>query len=749
MTVHSVQLVLILSAVVCMGAAGLVRRKRRGVPGARRLIYLLSALAWWALTAAAGRASSTLETKLLWAQLEYLGVEAVPLLWFVFTLRFTGRDRWLTPARLTLLAAVPAIVVGLAWTNAWHGLLWRSTVIVDVGGHPMLRVAYGPAGWLNVILAYGLMLSGVINVVAAFWNTPGFYTPQVAVLLLSAVAPWVANALYMANVEVADLTPIAFTVTALGATWALARLHLLDLIPVARALIIDNLRDAVFVIDTGGRIIDANRAGCGLIGLNGSCIGERLTAVLPELEAASTANELRRGEGATARIYEVTDTPLALGSHRHAGRLLVVRDATERRRAEERLRAAHSELEARVRERTVELAQANAALRTENDARQRLEIELRERLEELRREDTQKNAFLATLAHELRNPLAPISNAVHILRAVAGDASRRDRSLAIVERQVRQMTRLVDDMLDLSRITRNRLELRKEWVDLRAVLHLAEETTQPIIEQQRHRYRADVAAEPLLVYADPTRLAQVFSNLIHNAAKFTDPGGSIDVRMSADGAAFVVGVSDSGIGISSSQLGGVFDMFAQLEPAPGRIRGGLGIGLTLAKRLVEMHGGSLAVRSEGPGRGSEFTVRLPRAAAVEVTARDDTTAHCSDLSCRIEVVDDNHDSADSLSMALAAMGAEVRTAYDGVEAIAVAEEFRPDMIVMDIGMPRMDGCEAARRIRRLESGRQVLLVALTGWNQAEDRQRTAEAGFDHHFVKPFDPALLGTLLRAS
>jgi CheY-like chemotaxis protein len=205
-------------------------------------------------------------------------------------------------------------------------------------------------------------------------------------------------------------------------------------------------------------------------------------------------------------------------------------------------------------------------------------------------------------------------------------------------------------------------------------------------------------------------------------------------------------VRDTGVGIPSSALGSVFDMFAQLEPAAGRTHGGLGIGLTLAKRLVEMHGGSVSVHSEGRGRGSEFTVRLPWAMTAPSPVPVGEGTQPAELSCRIEVVDDNHDSADSLSMALAAMGAEVRTAYDGVEAVAVAREFRPDLIVMDIGMPRMDGCEAARRIRDLDNGRQVLLVALTGWNQAEDRQRTADAGFDYHFVKPFDPSVLGALL---
>ncbi len=738
-------IVLVVAAGVSIAAAVLVRR-RRDAPGAGPLVWLLCALAWWALSVAAGRSSTTLASKLVWARVEYLGVQAVPLLWFLFAARFTGRDRWMTPARVALLASLPVLFLGLAWTNHWHGWLWQSATLVEIGGHPMLRVAYGPAGWLNVAIAYGFMLSGVLTLVAAFRSTPGFYTPQVAALLIAALAPWIANALYVTDLAVVDMTPLAFTITGIGASWALTRFHLLDLVPVARAVVLDVLRDAVFVIGGDGRIVDANRAACALIGAASPCIGERIDTVLPELDASAPTRELRRGTGAEARIYELTDTPLAADGPRRVGRLLVLHDVTGRRRAEARLRAAHAELETRVAERTEELAEANRALRAENDARQRLELELRERLEELRRADAQKNAFLATLAHELRNPLAPISNAVQVLRAAGGETGPRGRALAIVDRQVRQMARLVEDMLDLSRITRDRIQLRTELVDVRAVLRLAEETTRPLIEQLRHRYTTEVPAEPVFVQADPTRLAQVFANLIHNAAKFTDPGGEITVRLRAEPHGAVVTVRDTGIGIPGEELASVFDMFAQLEPGPGRIPGGLGIGLTLVKRLVELHGGSVAAHSDGRGRGSEFTVRLPRAATAAAPAPSDGAHLTPELSCRIAVVDDNRDSADSLSMALAAMGAEVRTAYDGVEAVALARQFRPDIVVMDIGMPRMDGCEAARCIRALEGGGDVVLVALTGWNQPEDRQRTAAAGFDYHLVKPCDAALLGSLL---
>jgi CheY-like chemotaxis protein len=307
---------------------------------------------------------------------------------------------------------------------------------------------------------------------------------------------------------------------------------------------------------------------------------------------------------------------------------------------------------------------------------------------------------------------------------------------------------LIDDLLDLSRITRNKLELRKERVKLAAVVQSAAETSRPLIEAADHQFTVTLPLEPILLDADSVRLAQVFSNLLTNSAKYTKRGGHI--RLSAERAegAVVVRVRDNGIGIPADKLAHIFEMFAQVDLSLERTQGGLGIGLALAKRLVELHGGSIEAHSEGPGKGSECTVRLPvvempRAEEPQPPGIDETRRH---VKLRILVVDDNQDSADSMGMMLRMMGHLVCTAYDGQAGVEAAEEFRPDVAILDIGMPKLNGYDAARRIRAHESGKNTVLVAMTGWGQEEDRRRSKEAGFAHHLVKPVDPESLMNVL---
>jgi PAS domain S-box-containing protein len=376
-----------------------------------------------------------------------------------------------------------------------------------------------------------------------------------------------------------------------------------------------------------------------------------------------------------------------------------------------------------------------------------LDISRQKRVEdELRDAHHRKDEFLATLAHELRNPLAPIRNSLAVLRMAALDPEPR-RLLEIVERQVAQLVRVVDDLLEVSRITRNRIELRRERVALAAVLHAAVETSRPAIERSRQRLELSLPGDELVVDADPLRLAQVFANLLDNAARFSEPGGRIGLRAWRDGARAVVTVSDDGDGIPSTQLLQVFELFVQGEHASGRAQGGLGIGLTLARRLAELHGGSVEAKSDGPGRGSEFQVTLPLAAeAARLAGRTSPEAAPADAPsrARVLVVDDNHDAADSLGMLLEMLGAETRVAYDGAAALEALPSFRPAMVLLDLGMPVMDGWEVARRIRERAPG-VPLLVALTGWGQPDDRRRTREAGFDQHLVKPVELAALKAL----
>ncbi|MGE5615351.1 MAG: ATP-binding protein [Bacillota bacterium] len=364
-------------------------------------------------------------------------------------------------------------------------------------------------------------------------------------------------------------------------------------------------------------------------------------------------------------------------------------------------------------------------------------IENAQLLEALKDADRRKDEFLAMLAHELRNPLAPVRNAVHILRAKSPPGPETQWAHDVIERQVQQMSRLVDDLLDVSRITSGKIVLKRERVALAAAISNAVESSRPVIERGHHELTITVTPEQLHVEADVARLSQIFSNLLTNAAKYTEPGGHIRVSVERDGDAAIVRVSDTGIGIPEKMLGRIFDLFVQVERAGDASQGGLGIGLTLVKRLVEMHGGSVAAKSEGPGRGSEFTVRLPIAGAVAASAGEPSGTYpvFEILQRRILVVDDNKDAADSLAFLLRTHGAETRVAYDGLEAVGAAIAFQPDIVLLDIGLPKLYGYDVARRVREAR-GKDVLLIAITGWGQEEDRRRAFESGFDHHLTKP-------------
>ncbi len=367
----------------------------------------------------------------------------------------------------------------------------------------------------------------------------------------------------------------------------------------------------------------------------------------------------------------------------------------------------------------------------------------------LRAMDRRKDEFLATLAHELRNPLAPIANALEIVRRAEDDRDALRLALDTIERQLRHMVRLVDDLLDVSRITRDRLELRRARVELGPIVQQAVETWRALAQEEGLALHALLPAEPLWLDADPVRLAQVFANLVHNACKYTPRGGTITVRARAEGDEVEVGVRDDGIGIPREQLEAIFEMFSQADPAQERSRGGLGIGLTLVRRLVAMHGGRVTAHSEGHGRGSELVVRLPRAAGPAAAPPDAPAASAGARRCRrILVVDDNHDHAASLALLLRMSGHDAREAHDGPQALDEAERFRPEVVLLDIGLPGLDGLETCRRLRAREWAGELRLFALTGWGQEEDRRRSREAGFDDHLVKPIDHAQLLRLLEA-
>jgi len=358
-----------------------------------------------------------------------------------------------------------------------------------------------------------------------------------------------------------------------------------------------------------------------------------------------------------------------------------------------------------------------------------------------------KDEFLAILAHELRNPLAPIRHAAKIIRFTDGDPQVLHSACEIMERQIGHMVRLVDDLLDVSRLSHGNIELRKEPVALASVINQAIEAASPNITAMEQRLTITLSPEPINVYGDPIRLAQAIGNLLNNACKYTDRDGCIYVSVNREDSDVVIRIRDTGIGISAEQLPLVFDMFTQLEGSPDGSQSGLGIGLTLVKNLVEMHGGSVSASSAGRGRGCEFVVRLPiHQQAVEVAVPTQAANDGASTSKRILVVDDNRDSANSLATFLQLFGNETHLAFDGKEAVEVAATVQPDVVLLDIGMPRMNGYDAARKIREQPWASRVVLVAVTGWGQNEDKRKAHDAGFNCHMVKPVDPAVITALL---
>jgi PAS domain S-box-containing protein len=443
-------------------------------------------------------------------------------------------------------------------------------------------------------------------------------------------------------------------------------------------------------------------------------------ALAPELRH-STEREVFLGEG----VRSVQSTPLLARD----GRLLGLLNT-------------HYEIAHRPIDR--ELRYLDLLARMAADLIERSQIE-----QSLRDADRRKTEFLAMLAHELRNPLAPILNALQIIRLNEhGEAAPALKSASsMMDRQLVQLVRLVDDLLDVSRISRGKIELKRDRVALAVVVDHAVEAARPSCENVRHALHVALPNEPIYVHADPARLSQVIGNLLANAIKFTEPGGVIHLRVERDNDRAVIRVADNGIGIAADQLSRIFELFTQVDTSLERSRGGLGIGLTLLKTLVEMHDGTVEAHSAGLGRGSEFVVRLP----IVVAAPDELASPARTEPTRLErrrilVVDDNRDSAESLAMLLSLSGSDTQVAFDGLEALRAAEELRPNIILCDIGLPKLNGYEVARKIREQPWGRSIVLIALTGWGQDEDRRRSSEAGFDGHLVKPVELGALTKLL---
>lgn len=484
--------------------------------------------------------------------------------------------------------------------------------------------------------------------------------------------------------------------------------------------LIENANDIIYTHDLSGRLTSWNRAGERITGYGAEDVQGMNIASLVAPDHLEQARRM-----IARKVVEGGRTAYELDIFTKDGRRLTVEISS--RLARQPGKAPHVQGMAR-------------------DVTERKQAELA-----LKEADSKKDEFLAMLAHELRNPLAPIRNALQILKLADDNPTLVREMREMMERQVQQIVRLVDDLFDVSRITRGTLELRQEKLNLAAVAAMALETSRPLIQAAGHTLTVTLPPEPIYVEGDETRLSQVLANLLNNSAKYTPGGGRIGLIVEREADRATVRIRDNGIGIPAEMLSRVFDMFTQVHDAVPGTAGGLGIGLTLVRNLIEMHGGSVSAHSEGSGKGSEFVVRLPLLTAQtpdpeampprEVTALEEVAPR------RVLVVDDNIDSAESLGKMLKLMGNQVRTAHDGPSALEEAAKFIPEVVLLDIGLPGMDGHEVARRLRLLSGLQEAVLVAQTGWGQEEDRRRSRAAGFNHHLVKPVSPTALQELLR--
>ncbi len=497
-----------------------------------------------------------------------------------------------------------------------------------------------------------------------------------------------------------------------------------ELARVQLAAIVESSDDAIVGKDLNGIVHSWNAAAQRLFGYTPEqAIGRHISFLIPP-ERLDEEDRILAGLRAGERVYHfdtvrvrrdgqpihvsLTISPIRDKTGKIVGASKIARDITDRKQAEERIYAL---------------------------------------MAQLKEADRRKDEFLAILAHELRNPLAPLLNILEIVKRADGNGKTIELVRSTLERQLGQMARLVDDLLDVNRIGSGKLELRKERIDLASILRQSVEASRPLAEQFKHELSVSLPSEPVYLCADAARLAQVFGNLLNNACKYTEPGGRICVTAQRHDREVVVSVKDTGMGIPRDKLASIFEMFSQIERSLERSQGGLGIGLTLVKRLVEMHGGSVAAQSEGPGRGSEFVIRLP--ILIEKPKALASTADAEEMpatSHRILIVDDNGDAAASLSLLLKITGNETHIAHDGLEGVEAAATFHPDIVLLDLGLPKLNGYDVCRRIREQPWGKNMVLVALTGWGLEEDRRLSKEAGFDHHMVKPVDFDVLMRLL---
>jgi PAS domain S-box-containing protein len=486
---------------------------------------------------------------------------------------------------------------------------------------------------------------------------------------------------------------------------------------------LNSIGDAVITTNVDGRVTSLNPVAEAMTGWS---IAEARDQPLERVFRIVNEDTRRLAENPVAKALQLGKT-IGLGNHT----ALISKDGTE---------VAIEDSAAPIRDRNGNVC---GAVMVFHDVTKRRRAE-----QALRDIDRRKDEFLATLAHELRNPLAPIRQAARILRTETATEAQKRWCQDVIDRQVQQMALLIDDLLDIARVSRGTLELRIETTELGAVIEAAIETARPIIDVKRHKLSVEIPQQAVQFAADPLRVAQVLSNLLTNAAKYTDPEGQIRLRAFGDGEAITISVADNGIGIPTDEIESVFAMFSQVKASQDRSDGGLGIGLALARGLVELHGGTIQAKSAGLGEGSEFVVRLPHRNLTAVALPETATAAATPIRRRrILIADDNQDAADSLAVLLQMEGHDVTVVRDGREALTTINAVLPEIALLDIGMPELDGYEVARQVRQNTLGRAVTLIAVTGWGQDRDKARALGAGFNHHLTKPIEPTQLLDLIR--
>jgi signal transduction histidine kinase len=701
--------------------------RRRSVPEAVPFAVLMAAIAGWTLLNLVEKSLTVREPRLIVSRLVYVFILTTPAAWLTFAVSFARWQRWPPRRMLPWLLLEPLLVLVLVWTTPYHNLFRTPSELKKAGDFWVIDFTYGPLFWVHTFYTYLLFLIGAVFVVAGMAQRRDWNLGRLVVTLAGMLVPVLGNAAYILGLQpkaLTDLTPVYFAVTGLAAAWMIFRVRLIDILPIARDFVLDCLHDPIIVLDNRCRILDVNPAGRTLLPDPSLRVRQQpLRDIFPELSqylssqlpSGGSTTEIKLCLAGVERFWSLHVLPM-VDHEVQLGVLVRLTDVTERKYAEE--------------ERAKLLAREQAA-RTEAERLLKAAGEAERR----------KDAFLATLGHELRNPLASIHNAVQLLQRAGSTGATVAQAGEVLQRQVKHLTRLVDDLLDVVRIARGKIQLHTERLDLVPLVRGVAADQRENLEAAGLTLTLDLPAHPVWVRGDPTRLAQVLDNLLVNGAKFTDRGGRVTVRLTTDpeGRRALVAVRDTGIGVAMELLPHLFETFTQADRSLTRSQGGLGLGLSLVKGLVQLHGGEVSAVSEGLGKGAEFTFWIPwEQDALPPVAQATEAAGPSARRWRVLVIEDNHDTADTLRLLLESYEHEVAVAYTGPDGVSVARGFQPEVVLADVGLPGMDGYAVARALRQDPTTAKVRLIAVTGYGQAEDQRRAREAGFDYHLTKPVD-----------